>query len=108
MNSLSWFLYLADVVSSMQMLFTLIGLFGLVGGTISSIAAYMESSIKWPAVIPIISLFMLFAAALLPSKSTMYAIAASELGEQAAKSELGQKGIKAIEAWIDEQLKGKK
>lgn len=41
-------------------------------------------------------------------KDTVYAISVSELGEDIYKSEIGQKATKALESWIDSQLKEKK
>jgi hypothetical protein len=34
----------------------------------------------------------------------MYAIAASELGEEVYKSEVGQKAEQALRAWLDKQI----
>jgi hypothetical protein len=40
----------------------------------------------------------------LPSQTTMYAIAASQMGEQALKTPLAGKAGKALEAWLDKQI----
>lgn len=45
-----------------------------------------------------------FGAALLPGRDTVYAIAASEMGEQALKTPLAGKAEKALEAWLDHQI----
>lgn len=110
MNSLSWFLYLADVVSGLGHFFSVAGfLFLLFGGWLAAVIL-VEScgDVKWPFVFPVVGLALLLFATLIPSKNTIYAIAASELGKQAAESELGKKGLKAVELWIDEQMKEKK
>lgn len=43
--------------------------------------------------------------AVLPSRDTMYAIAASQVGEQALKTPLAEKAEKALEAWLNKQTK---
>lgn len=42
-----------------------------------------------------------------PSAGSLYAIAASELGEQVLNSETGGKAIDALNAWLDRQIKGR-
>lgn len=44
---------------------------------------------------------------LFPTSDTIYAIAASEMGEKVVKSETGGKAIQAINAWLDRQIAGK-
>lgn len=39
-----------------------------------------------------------------PSKNTMYAIAASEIGEDVIKSQTASKAFRAFDAWLDKQL----
>lgn len=41
-----------------------------------------------------------------PSKETVYAIAASEMTEQALKMPVANKAMQAVEKWIDKQLSG--
>jgi len=52
-----------------------------------------------------ISVVLFLMAALIPSKETMYAIAASELGEKLLHTETVSKAQKALEAWLDSQTK---
>lgn len=40
----------------------------------------------------------------IPSRDTFYAIAASEMGEQALKTPIATKAGKALEKWLDEQI----
>jgi len=40
----------------------------------------------------------------IPTQDAMYAIAASEVGEEIVQSEVAGKALKAVEAWIDTQL----
>ena len=44
-------------------------------------------------------------AALMPSKETVYAIAASEMGEELLKTPTAQKASRALDAWLDKQIK---
>lgn len=44
------------------------------------------------------------AAAFCPSSTTVYAIAASQMGEQALKSPVATKAGVALEAWLDKQI----
>lgn len=39
-----------------------------------------------------------------PSKDTIYAIAASEMGERALASPTGDRAVKALNAWLDRQI----
>ena len=43
-------------------------------------------------------------AAFVPSKDALYAITASEMGEEILNSNIGSKAQQAIEAWIDKQI----
>lgn len=110
MNSLSWFLYFADVPRSLRLFLFLVGLILILGGISASIFGFAEDCKKW-VVFGLssigISLFFWAVTVLIPSKNTMYAIAVSELGQQAVESELGKKGMEALEAWIDFTVKGK-
>jgi len=40
----------------------------------------------------------------IPSKETVYAIAASEMGERAIATPTGGKAVKALNAWLDKQI----
>lgn len=53
-----------------------------------------------------VSLFVLsiIGANALPSKDTMYAIAASEVGESVLNSPTGSKAVQALNAWLDRQI----
>ncbi len=43
-------------------------------------------------------------AAIVPSPQTLYAIAASEVGEEVVKSATATKALKALDAWLDAQI----
>jgi len=48
---------------------------------------------------------LIFFAVITPSRNTVYAIAASELGEEVLKSPVATKAGQALEAWLDAQIK---
>ncbi len=107
MNTLSWFLYFADVLANVQFTLVIIGSLLLLAYVFLIFVAYVNED-KFPKFsIAIAAVCCMMAASVLPSKNTMYAIAASELGEETAKSAIGQKSLKAIEQWIDKQLESK-
>lgn len=109
MNTLSQFLYAADVLSSVSVFLGFVAFFmaigmGIVSGT--SISALAEEE-EFPHKLNYLWLIVLLTsigAVAIPSKDTMYAIAASEMGEEVYKSKIGQKSLAAVEKWIDKQL----
>lgn len=92
MNSLSWFIYLADVLSNVGLFLFITGVIGV----ISAIFAYIliashnidnsdkkdHVSFKLPTRILIGSLVFIFFSGLIPEKNSMYMMAASEMGEK--------------------------
>lgn len=112
MNTLSWFLYLADVAGGINLVLLLASVGGLV--FLPLVTAFRFGEGLKPAWTPTNTKYAiaiaaaLFFVVILPSKSTMYAIAASELGQQAVESKLGQKVATALEQWIDQQIAGVK
>lgn len=114
MNNLSLLLYLADISHSLRGLLTLVAVLSLFACIIAAVLAYLSDCeddnisgryfLKKFLWIPILcSLLVVF----LPSKNTMYAIAASEIGEQVLKSSTMSKAQKAVDAWLDEQVSPK-
>jgi len=63
----------------------------------------------WPIVKgPVLTMFsaaIVFCA--FPASGTLYAIAASEMGERVIQSETGDKAIQALNAWLDRQISDK-
>lgn len=108
MNSLSWFLYLADVVGNLSGAIVAIAIILIISslfGAFFYVAANERKPPMYFAWCFTGASAMLFLASFLPSKNTMYAIAASELGQKAVESELGGKALKAVEQWIEGQVK---
>lgn len=111
MNSLSWFLYFADVVTSVSTFLGFIVIFWMMALAGHSLFTVINNDIhrdeknpyirkRWFAFVILLGVVV----QLIPSKNTMYAIAASELGQSAMESKLGTKAMQAIEAWIDSQI----
>lgn len=117
MNSLSWFLYAADTIGNLKVL--------CAGVLILAVALWLGLNIAVPlsegevlewkdyrqwwsrGVMTIIITAIGFA--ILPSRNTVYAIAASQVGEQIVKSEAVQgvanDATKALQSWIKQQIK---
>lgn len=134
MNSLSWFLYAADAFSNLRgVLFGIGGAALAVGGgswlawsvckgghadRADDTGSYSEGRRKqiaeWIEVWNPLRRFLplgvigLLLACLLPSSSTLYAIAASQIGEQVVKSEavqgIASDATKALQQWIKKQI----
>jgi phosphatidylglycerophosphate synthase len=117
MNSLSWLIYLADVSDNLDWFFFLIMLISLIGTFIWIVAAILAGDTgdfgpdgwrKWRQIgcflIAPSFFFGVICGSLVPSKETIYAIAASQLGETALKTETGGKAVKALNRWLDKQI----
>jgi hypothetical protein len=115
MNSLSWLIYLADVTGSLDSACTgtLIAM-GVVGGLslifgpliameldIDDLAGLVRKAIKTGVIVAAVLLSIIV---ITPSQNTIYAIAASELGEEVLKSSTATKAQKALDAWLDKQI----
>lgn len=110
MNSVSWFLYVAEFFSRVGVLFAVAAGIGAIIVGMALIFHGVEDGelwrpVRWAA--PLVFFIALLAAAV-PSKNTMYAIAASQVGEKIVESETVQ-GIatdatKALQQWIKKQI----
>lgn len=101
MNNLSWMIYFADIAGSFGTVLSMIAvvLFML---TIGVFVHHEEADYRLLSV----SLVTAFLACIIPSSSTIYAITASEMGEEVLNSETGGKAIRALDAWLDRQIAG--
>lgn len=127
MNTLSMFLYFAEVLSSVGIFLGIIGLIGLIFGIVISIPSFIvpwnyhaslappesvEVSHKNLKIFSIVSMvfgFVFFLTSVfLPSKQTMYMIAASELGETVVTSEEGREIYTELKSIIMENLRSTK
>lgn len=115
MNSLSWFLYLSNVVANLQPLFGISGTIGVVVAGFLLAAFFIEGwkpGSSYGVKVFFASLFFIFIACLIPSKSTMYAIAASQMGERIVAapemSGVTSDAEKALRKWIRKQIEDEK
>lgn len=115
MNQLSWLLYFADVAGSLNFILSVITIVSFIVVAICLVAVPMseghvlddDNRPKWLHIIRMFAIFWFLSfivGAIIPSKETVYAIAASEVGEQVITSPTGQKVAKALEAWLDRQI----
>lgn len=128
MNSLSWMIYAADVAGSVSGLLSSVAFLGTFGAGASllswAIMGGSPSLYSWddkeaktaehadmrgklakvvkPALI--VSAVCALAASIIPGRETIYAIAASEMGEQVVTSPIAGKALKALDAWLDRQI----
>lgn len=120
MNNLSWLIYLADLTGSIS---TLLGFIGVVLIAISVVLIIYGASMKdhmhqenteWKRgheiqvkalkkLVPL-AFFSFFLSTVLPSSNTVYAIAASETGEEVLDSETGGLAVEALNSWLHEQI----
>ena len=107
MNELSWLLLAADTFGTLKDL----AIFGTVAtGVAIPVVAMMRADDyhevpRAPRRLVIACVSLALASALFPSETTIYAIAASEVGEDALQLKTGGKAVKALDAWLDKQLK---
>lgn len=135
MNELSWLLYMANVLPNLGTTLGLLSAPLFLGAAFSigfcifgqddatrefrsgeghvEIASAEENTKKLrslfakPAwIFSLLFLAFVTGAILSPTRETMYAIAASEMGEKVATSPTGQKALRAIDAWLDRQIEG--
>ena len=108
MATVIWLLYLADVAQGLSVV---LGAGGVVALVICG-SYYLISRDEYlgvdepksvrPIVIP--ALVAVSIAAILPSKTTIYAVAAVTAGDKALQTETGSKAVRALNAWLDKQI----
>ena len=105
MNTLSWFIYWADVLPSFAIGLSILFLFSFLISVFINVYQLLEKESKKYVWIPFLCAFLLLLCSFIPSQRTLYAIAASEMGEDVYKSEQGQKIVKQLSDWVEAQLK---
>jgi hypothetical protein len=129
MNSVSWFVYLADALANLKSALFGILFFGIPAAIALTVGGIVIRSGDWSWVKdtdrkfweerrkqcasaakvawPVVAVLVIVNIAI-PSKNTMYAIAASEVGERVLKSEAAQEmasdATKALQQWIKRQI----
>lgn len=120
MNELSWLLYLAELSESLATIFVIIGFVLLVATVFLGIMSFQyreeyhssddhNKSVRlrcrrYAIGFGIICFILLIFAAVLPSKNTVYAIAASEMGEHVLDSKTGSLATQALNSWLQKQI----
>jgi hypothetical protein len=120
MNSLSWMIYWAGVLDSLAFLMSgvialsVFSFFPLVMGWMhydgdsGDDKAARAKIKKFFRRIVVVFISVCVAGVFLPSGNTIYAIAASEYGEEALKMPEASKARQALNAWLDAQITEKK
>lgn len=130
MNSLSWLLYIGNVAGNLGSVLWIAGIILVLVAIITYMVDRVERSelvehlkyrgrdedVKklvdrksYPSyAFLVVGIIAWFLAALSPSSDTVYAIAASQLGEQAMKTPIAAKAGEAVEAWLDKQIAANK
>lgn len=106
MNSVSWFIYVAQVSQSIGSLFVGFGaviLICCVAYTVACAIEYGEARFARTRFF-VLGATLLVIGNLMPHQNTMYAIAASQVGEQIVKTEIATDATKALHSWIKKQI----
>ena len=113
MNSLSWLIYFAGVTENLQYFLITAGILVLfIFGIAFVVMTVNRFDYDDPDHRPLLfkwlwaPLMAIFVACLCPSSTTLYAIVASEMGEELLNSSTGTKAQQALEAWLDRQIEG--
>lgn len=108
MNELSWMIYAADVCGKVSFIAGILGPVGFaIGGFVGALAivdGYREEGKaihRWT--LRLCPVFILLAV-ITPSQDTVYAMAASEMGEKVVQSQTANKAMQALNAWLDRQI----
>lgn len=114
MNDLSWMLYLAGTLPNIAAGIGVIGILStLVFGIIFLVYLIHKTDPREQEIastlapyrhVWVYTLVLFLLAFLVPDKHTMYAIAASEMGEEILNTPIANKATKALEAWIESQI----
>ncbi len=111
MNSLSWLLYLSNVVPNIGGVLIVIAVGCGVATLYVVVVGWMEDSpeiiAKWRVLLPL-CLGAAIVAALIPTQQTILTIAASELGERVATTQDGQEILTDLKDAVKAQLKALK
>ena len=116
MNTLSWFFYLAGLVEPIQVFLGVPALMGgVLGGVVWSVSYHdivlgctdetTQRVYKISRRIAILSIIVGLMAVAIPSKHTIYLMAASEIGEDVIKSPEGKEFLSLLKRSVEGELK---
>lgn len=105
MNDLSWLIYFADLSSRLSVLSSITAFLSMFAAVVYSLYHAIENE-EFKVSYPLLSVFVVSAlvCSVLPTRETVYAIAASELGEEVLKSSTATKAQQALDTWLDTQI----
>lgn len=114
MGNVLWLLYLADVAQSFGIVLGALGTVFLIATLIISgiqadEAPYREGAAmfwKLVRIRVIIPSVMIVLACLTPSRQLLYIAVGLNVGQEVAQSEIGQKSLTALNAWLDKAIAG--
>lgn len=109
MNNLSWLLLIGDIVQNISITISLLSFFGLFGFLgLGFVRCLIGDSFEagWPIAKIGLWIFipMIIVTTLIPSKQTIYMIAASEMGETVINSPETKKMFDLLKSKVEEQL----
>lgn len=120
MNSLSWLIYLADVADALDWYLDVAWFIAFIVTACTLLAGAImagdddadpspEDWKTWRRILTgavgVVAFSTVFGA-IVPQKETLYAIAASEMGEEIVTSNTANKALNGINAWLDKQIEG--
>jgi len=116
-NQLSQLLYFADVFDTLKAVLRILGVLGSITGVVvtyfalnaeyyddADYIANRKMARRLGVNLISASLLCIFLGVFVPTKNTMYAIAASEMGESVLQSETGSLATQALNAWLKKQI----
>ncbi len=113
MNQLSWLLYWGDVLGNLRVVLGILAVVACIAGFIIIVMYYdgdlykdKKTKYQLAAQLIITSVICMIVASFAPSSTTIYAIAASEIGQCARQTPLAGKAEQALESWLTKQIKG--
>ena len=115
MNQLSWIIYFAGVSESLSGFLTFFGFIFFFGPLVLALIAHLrfdddeisldrETPVNWRGKILSLGIVFFLLGNMMPPRDTVYAIAASEVGERVLQSPTGNKAVAALNAWLDKQI----
>lgn len=108
MNDLSWLIYFADVADGLEFAISVSIFVSAILIPVSCAVACHDYEVKvhnlpFKSIASWFFILVLLLIAI-PSKTTIYAIVASEMGEEVLGSETASKAMKAVDLWLDRQI----
>lgn len=105
MNDFSWLIYAAGISENLSAVFILGAIAAMAWALFDAMLNDLETNkFKVPRLAIPTAVSCALISSILPSSNTIYAIAASEMGEEVLQSATATKAMKALDAWLDRQI----